>query len=154
VAATAATTAAQQDKARQDATATIPVVEEEVQVGKRPVERHVHVHTTVQEKPVEEQIRLREERVTVERRPTDRPASATDQTVFTEGTIDVTETIGEPVVAKRVRVVEAVVVHKEAKDRVETIRDTARRTDVCAVSTRRTPGPSHGGRPPYVVCNL
>jgi len=105
-------------------------VEEEVQVGKRAVERDVRVHTTVTEKPVEEQVHLREEHVTVERRPADRPASGADQAVFKEGVIEITETVEEPVVAKQARVVEEVVIHKEATDHVETIRDTVRRTDV------------------------
>ena len=111
-------------------TTAIPVVEEEVQVGKRAVERDVRVHTTVTEKPVEEQVHLREEHVTVERRPTDRPASGTDQAAFKEGVIEMTETVEEPVIAKQARVVEEVVVHKEATDHVETIHDTVRRTDV------------------------
>jgi hypothetical protein len=84
----------------------------------------------VTEKPVEEQVHLREEHVTVERRPADRPASGADQAAFREGVIDITETVEEPVVAKQARVVEEVVVHKEATDHVETIRDTVRRTDV------------------------
>jgi stress response protein YsnF len=44
--------------------------------------------------------------------------------------IEVTETVEEPVVSKRARVVEEVIVNKEAKDRVETIRDTVRSTGV------------------------
>ena len=124
----APTTPAQRDKVERDA--VIPVVEEDVQVGKRATERTVHVSTTVHEKPVEAQVHLREERVTVERRPVDRPASAADQAAFKEGVIEMTETVEEPVVSKRARVVEEVVVHKEARDRVETVRDTVRRTDV------------------------
>src|SRR4051794_6001375 len=54
----------------------LPVVEEELQVGKRRVERGgVRVGTRVTEQPVEEQVRLREERARVERRPVDRPAT-------------------------------------------------------------------------------
>jgi len=124
------TTAAQHDRDMQGRTATIPVVEEDIEVGKRPAERHVRVHTTVEEKPVEEQVRLREEHVTVERHPTDRPVSPADQEAFKERTIDVTETVEEPVVAKRARVVEEVEVRKEATEHVETVHDTVRRTDV------------------------
>jgi len=114
----------------QSATTAIPVVEEEIQVGKRAVERDVRVHTTVTEKPIEEQVHLREEHVTVERRPADRPVSGTDQAAFKESVIEITETVEEPVVAKQARVVEEVVIHKEATDHVETIHDTVRRTDV------------------------
>jgi len=124
------TASAPLDKTDRSATTAIPVVEEELQVGKRAVEREVRVHTTVTEKPVEEQVRLREEHVTVERRPVDRPVSAADQAAFKEGVIEMTETVEEPVINKQARVVEEVVVHKEVKDRVETVRDTVRRTDV------------------------
>ena len=53
----------------------IPVVEEKLVVGKREVDRGgVRVRSYVTETPVHEQIRLREERVQVERRSVDRPA--------------------------------------------------------------------------------
>jgi stress response protein YsnF len=42
----------------------------------------------------------------------------------------VMETDEEPVVSKTARVKEEVVVHKEATDRAETVRDTVRRQDV------------------------
>jgi hypothetical protein len=47
----------------------IPVVKEELAVGKRASERRYRVRTYVVETPVEEQVRLRDERVIVERRP-------------------------------------------------------------------------------------
>jgi len=109
---------------------TIPVVEEELQVGKRQTERDVQVHTTVTQTPVQEQVRLREEHVTVERRPVDRPARPGDGEAFKEKTITVTETSEEPVVSKQARVVEEVVVRKDATEHTETVRDTVRRTDV------------------------
>jgi len=47
----------------------IPIVEEELNVGKREVERGgVRVHTRVEAQPVEQQVSLHEEKVTVERR--------------------------------------------------------------------------------------
>jgi uncharacterized protein (TIGR02271 family) len=109
----------------------IPVVEEELHVGKREVQRGgVRVHTRVEERPVEEQVRLREEHVSVERRPADRPVTAADLNTFQEGTIEMTERAEEAVVQKQARVVEEVVVGKEASQRTETVRDTVRRTDV------------------------
>jgi uncharacterized protein (TIGR02271 family) len=106
----------------------IPVVEEELRVGKREVERGgVRVESRVTETPVEEQVHLREERVHVERRPVDRPAGEAE---FREGTLEVSERAEEAVVAKEARVVEEVVVGKEVAERTETIRDTVRRTDV------------------------
>jgi uncharacterized protein (TIGR02271 family) len=109
----------------------IPVVEEEISVGKREVQRGgVRVHTRVEERPVEEQVNLREEHVRVERRPVDRPVTANDLQTFQEGTIEMTERAEEAVVQKQARVVEEVVVGKEASQRTETVRDTVRRTDV------------------------
>jgi len=109
----------------------IPVVEEELAVGKREVTRGgARIHTYVTERPVEENVTLREEHVNVERRPVDRVASETDLNAFKEGTFEVTERAEEAVVAKTARVVEEVVVNKEATERTETIHDTVRRTDV------------------------
>jgi uncharacterized protein (TIGR02271 family) len=114
-----------------EAEARLPVVEENVEVGKREVQRGgVRVYSHVTEKPVQEQLNLREERVNVERRPVDRPASEADFQTFKEGTIEVTETAEEPVVQKQARVVEEVVVGKDVQERTETVKDTVRRTDV------------------------
>jgi uncharacterized protein (TIGR02271 family) len=109
---------------------TIPVVEEEISVGKREVERgKARIHTHVEERPVEESVRLREEKVTLERHPVNRPATEADLRA-TEETIEITETAEEPVVSKRARVVEEVTVRKEAREHTETVRDTVRRKDV------------------------
>jgi uncharacterized protein (TIGR02271 family) len=110
---------------------TFEVVEEDLNVGKRQVEQGgVRLRTHVEEKPVEEQVQLREERVNVERRPVDRPANAADFQAFKEGTVEVKATSEEPVVEKRARVVEEVVVNKDVQERTETVRDTVRRKDV------------------------
>jgi Domain of unknown function (DUF2382) len=60
---------------------------------------------------------------------------------FKEGTIEVTETHEEPVVNKQARVVEEVIIDKEASQRTQTVRDTVRRTevDVEPVETQPTP---------------
>jgi uncharacterized protein (TIGR02271 family) len=109
----------------------IPVVEEELIVGKREVERgSVRVRSYVTEKPVHEQVRLREERVNVERRPVERNLESVGADAFQERTIDVTATSEEAVVGKTARVVEEVVVSKTAGERVEEVSDTVRRTDV------------------------
>lgn len=111
--------------------AILPVVEEQLNVGKREVERGgVRVYTRVTEKPVEEQVTLREEKVTVERRPVDRPVTAGDVNAFKEQSIELTQKSEEAVVSKTARVVEEVVVNKNATERTETVRDTVRRTDV------------------------
>jgi uncharacterized protein (TIGR02271 family) len=110
--------------------AVIPVVEEELRVGKREVEKGgVRITNRVTETPVEEEVRLREEHINVERRPVDRPVSNADN-AFQSGAIEVTETAEEAVVAKNARVVEEVVVNKDVQERTETVRDTLHRTDV------------------------
>jgi len=123
-AATNASTAAGQQKS------VVPVVQEELQVGKREVVGGgIRVHSRVTEKPVEAKVNLREERVSVERRPVDRPVSDADR-AFQERAVEVTERVEQAVVAKQARVVEEVVVNKDVQQRTETVRDTVRRTDV------------------------
>lgn len=107
------------------------VVEESLEVGKREVQRGgVRVFSHVTERPVEENVNLHEEHVTVERHAVDRPANANAFNTTGEKVVEVVETAEVPVVAKEARVVEEVVVGKQATDRVETIHDTVRRTDV------------------------
>jgi len=109
----------------------IPVIEEEMKVGKREVIRGgVRIFQRMTEKPVQEQVQLREEQVKVERRPVDQPGTEADLAAFKVGSIELRETAEEPVVSKGARVVEEVVVGKEASERTETITDTVRRTDV------------------------
>ncbi|MBV8820716.1 MAG: YsnF/AvaK domain-containing protein, partial [Acidobacteriaceae bacterium] len=110
---------------------SIPVVQEELQVGKRTVQRGgVRVFTRTTEQPVEDQVTLREEKVRVDRRPVNEPVSARDANLLKDQTIEVMETAEEPVVSKVARVVEQVVVGKEATERTETVRDTVRRQEV------------------------
>lgn len=113
-------------------TVAVPIVEEQLVVGKREIERGgAVIHKRVIETPVQEQVTLREEHVTVERHPVDRPATAQDTAnALRENTINVTERSEEAVVGKTARVVEEIVIGKEATQHTETIRDTVRRTDV------------------------
>lgn len=118
------------DTTREGETA-IPIVEEELRVGKREVERGaVRVHTYVEETPVHEDVSLREERVTVERRPVDRVVDPSTIDAFQESTIEMTETAEEVVTNKTARVVEEVVVGKQVDTRTERVEDTIRRTEV------------------------
>jgi len=111
--------------------AAIPVVREEVQVGKRLVERGgVRVFSRVVETPVNETVNLREEHVSVERRPADQPINPADATAFKDKTIELRETAEEAVVQKSARVVEEVVVGKEVSQRQQQIKDTVRHTEV------------------------
>lgn len=114
-----------------DTDETIEVVEEDLQVGKRAVESGgVRVTSHLREVPVEEEVRLREEHVEIERRPVNRPATEADLQNFREGTIEVRETHEEAVVGKDARVVEEIRVHKDVDERTERVRDTVRRTEV------------------------
>lgn len=110
----------------------VPIVEEQLAVGKREVQRgRARIHTYVQETPVQEQVTLREEHLNVERHAVNRPVGAGDlSNAFQDRTIEVTERAEVPVVAKEARVVEEVVIGKEATQHTETVRDTVRRTEV------------------------
>lgn len=109
----------------------IPVVQEELQVGKRTVGTGgVRVYSRTVEQPVTESVRLREEHAEVERRPVDRPATAADLADLQDRTIEVRETAEQAVVQKTARVVEEVRVGKTVEERTEQISDTVRHTEV------------------------
>lgn len=111
--------------------ATIPVIQEELQVGKRLVDRGgVRVYQHVRETPVDESVRLHEEHVHVERHAVNRPASEADLAGLKEGSFEMRETAEEAVIGKTARIVEEVVISKEGSDRTQEIHDTVRRTDV------------------------
>jgi stress response protein YsnF len=108
----------------------IPVMREELQVGKREVERGgVHVDVRAVERPVSEHIRLRDERIDIERRPADR-APRPDEPMFTAGQLDMTERSEEAVISKQVRVVEEIHLHKVVTEREEVVSEKLRSTDV------------------------
>ena len=109
----------------------LDVVEERINIGKREVQRGgTRVRRVVTERPVEEQVTLRDETIRVDRHPVDRALSSADGDAFTEKTYEFTETDEEAVVAKEAHVIEEVVVGKEVEERTETVRDTVRRADV------------------------
>jgi len=110
--------------------AKFEVVEEDVKIGKREMERGgVRIHEYITERPVEEDLTLREEHIVVERHPVNRPATDADFAT-TNRTIEMTEHVEEAVIQKEARVVEEVVVDKEAETYTETVHDTVRRKDV------------------------
>ncbi len=109
----------------------LPVIEENLVVGKRVVNRGgVRVHTNVTERPVEAQVNLRKEEVNVERRPANRAVTDADMKNFKEGEFDVTTKAEEAVVGKTAKVVEEVVVGIEVTEKQKTVSDTVKRTDV------------------------
>ena len=117
----------------------IPVVEEQIRVGKREVGRgSVRVRSYIVERPVHEQVQLREETVRVERHPVDRPVSTVPEDAFQERTIEVTAVGEEAVIAKEARIVEEVAIRKDEVERTETVEDTVRRTEVKVEDDRGT----------------
>lgn len=133
------------DVTTNDTTNAIPIIEEELHVGKRVVQTGgARLRSRIIERPVEESVRLRVERVRVERHAVNRPATQADLNNFKEGDIEMTERAEVPVVGKEARVVEEVNLSKDVEEREETIRDTVRRTDVDVenldntTTTRRT----------------
>lgn len=112
-------------------TKTLKVLEEKMNVGKRTVDTGgVRVRSRVIEKPVSEKVRLREERVYVRRNPVNRPASEADFDAFREGTISLDEHAEVAVTEKVANVVEEIEVGKDVDTKVETVKDTVRKTEV------------------------
>lgn len=132
----AGTTAAKADSYTQatptgDVAQKAQVIEENLQVGKRTEQTGgVRLRSRIVEKPVEASVRLREEHVTVQRTPVNRPATDADFKAFKEGEIEVTESAERAVVAKEAHVVEEVSLGKQVTEREEVIHDTVRNTEV------------------------
>jgi uncharacterized protein (TIGR02271 family) len=128
---TSGTTGTSQNYANTETSTAIPVIEEQLQVGKQQVETGgARIRSRIIEKPVEASVRLREEHVVVNRRPVNREVTEADMNNIREGDIEITERAEVPVVAKQARVVEEVSVGKNVTEREETVSDTVRRTDV------------------------
>ncbi len=106
-------------------------VEEELSVAKRQVGRGgVRVTTSVSERPVEETVTLREEKVEAKRRSADRELSPEEaEAAFEEKTIELTATGEEVEVRKTARLVGEVALSKQVEEREQTVRDTVRRSE-------------------------
>lgn len=125
----------------------VQVVEERLNVGKRSVSRgKVRLHAYVVETAVSENVSLRDETVTIARRPVDRAVSVSELGVdaFKDRTIEMEEIDEEAVVAKSARVVEEIGIRKDVTDRTETVRDTVRSTKV-DIEDGRTVGTATSG---------
>ena len=110
----------------------IPIIEEHVEIGKRRVETTgATVHTSVEEKPVEKEVTLREERISVDRQPADRLATDKDiEALERGGKTEVRTVREEPVIRKESKVVEDVVIGKDVRERKETIHEKERKSKV------------------------
>ena len=111
---------------------TVPVVEEGLEVGKRRVTTGgVRVTSSVSERPVEETVTLREERVEARRTRADRELGPDEaEAAFEDRTVEMLATGEEAEVRKTARVVGEVTLGKRVGEREETVRDTVRRTEV------------------------
>ncbi|RXH58200.1 YsnF/AvaK domain-containing protein [Granulicella sibirica] len=120
----------------------IPIVEEELVVGKREVDRGgVRIYSHVVERPVDADINLREEQINVERRVVNRPATAADFAAGSGSVIELNATGEEAVVGKTSRVVEEVLVGKQSSERTQAIHDSVRKTEV---DVEEVPGETTG----------
>ncbi|MFC0409169.1 YsnF/AvaK domain-containing protein [Roseomonas elaeocarpi] len=130
VAATADTALPAAGLARGGDEEVIPLVEEQLRVGKRDVEHgRVRVRSYTVETPVSEQVTLRQEHVDVQRRAVDRPLTDAEH-LFQDRTIEATEHAEEAVIAKEARVKEELVIRKVATEDIQTVSDTVRHTEV------------------------
>lgn len=110
---------------------TIPVIEEDIRIGKREVPTGgVRIRSRIIEKPFEENLRLREEHIHVERKKVDRPATEEELRNFKTGTTEFTEHAEIPDVQKRSKVVEEIRLAKDVEHRDETIHNSVRKTEV------------------------
>lgn len=108
----------------------IPVVDERLVVGKRDVNLgRVRVRSYLREEPVSANVNLHEERVTLERRPVDRPLTDADA-AFRDRTIEAEAHAEEAVIGKEARVTEEISLRKEGFEHEETVNDTVRKTEV------------------------
>ena len=108
----------------------IPVAEEALLVGKREVDRGgVRVYRRTVDEAVSEDVNLHSERVVLEHRDVNRPATDADLRAGDQA-IELVETAEVPVVQKVARVVEEVRVGKIEADRTEVVEDTVRHTEV------------------------
>jgi stress response protein YsnF len=125
-----AANSASDDQAGREETA--PIVEEELSIGKREVASGgARVTSSVEERPVEKTVSLREEEVEADRRSADRELSPEEAEAAFEGkTVEMMGTSEEAEVSKTARVVGEVSLNKQTNEREQTVRDTVRRTDV------------------------
>jgi uncharacterized protein (TIGR02271 family) len=109
----------------------IPVMEEELTATVRQQEAgavRIEKDVVAEERTLD--VPVTEERIRVERRVVDRPATGVDASAFEETVIDVPLRSESVDVQKEARVTGEVVVSKEAVERTERVSDTVRREEV------------------------
>lgn len=118
------------EQTKREGEQVIPVVKEELDVGKRTSESSYRIHAYVVEKPVEQEVRLRDERVVVEHRPLIGEQARGNAELPQEREFEVVERREEPVVGKRAHQTEEVVVGRETSERTEKVQDSVKETKV------------------------
>ena len=113
----------------------VPIVEERLAIGKRAVDhgKTINVRTRVVEDRVSEDVHLRDETVSVDRRPVNERVTGRDaEALLNQGgrTVSMTERDEEVVVGKEAVVTEEVVVKKNVGDKVAHVDETVRKTEV------------------------
>lgn len=110
---------------------TIPVIEEQLQIDKRVIETGgIRVKSRIIEKPIEENVRLRNQFVIVNRRSVNREVINDDLSNFREGEIELLELAEVPVISKHARVVEEIEISNQVTEYDEVVHGTLRSTDV------------------------
>lgn len=121
----------QQGKGARGERKVLPEAEEQVRIGKRRVVRGVKASTHITERPVEKTLNLEEEKVRVRHREADRELSPEEaEKAFKESSVEMTETTEEAEVRKAARLIGEVELSKSTSERQETVRETARKTEV------------------------
>ncbi|MBF0391328.1 MAG: YsnF/AvaK domain-containing protein [Alphaproteobacteria bacterium] len=111
--------------------AEIPLVEEEMSVGKRRMRASKRVTTEVVEQPVEATVDLEEEKLEVSETESDRELSPEEaEAAFKDETLDFEETREVPEVTKQARQTGKVKVSKGSTTRQEKVGGTVRKTEV------------------------
>lgn len=106
----------------------IQVIKEDINVGKKEVaDGGIRIKSRIVETPVEESVRLKNERVYIKRNPVNKVVG---DAAFQDQTIEMTQTKEVPVVDKTTRVVEEISLGKDVDVNEEKITDTVRETKV------------------------
>lgn len=120
-----------EEAAPEEQSQSVPIIEEELEVGKQQVGKgKVRVTSRLEETPVHEEVDLREEHAAIKRRAVDRPIDPEDVDAMGERSVEIEETAERPVVGKSARVAEEIEVGKESVEETRMVEDTVRHTEV------------------------
>lgn len=110
----------------------IPIIEERLEVAKRPIETgRMRVTSRVVEEPVRKSVDVREEHLNVDRRPVNKTVTGAEaEAMLKDQNVEFVERGEKVVAAKEARVTDEVVVNKTADVRRETVEGKVRHTEV------------------------